>query len=165
MAHHLHHGEKAVDVLMLFDIGHLLCRHDDIQDLDDLGRLDADAGEANPGAVAGAVVLAEDDERREEQDVDDAEDLPLGAEDVRVDDREQHKGPDAEKHREDLHRDIFGGGRHVPAARHHAGDGPVHHQDAEDGAERAEDEQEDIRPLKKLFYIGSEGVDRQHRLS
>ena len=165
MAHHLHDGEEAVDIRMLFDIRHLPGGDDDIDDLDNLGRLDADTGEANPRLVAGAVVLAEDHQRDQQQHVDHTEKFPLGAENVRVNDREHDKGPDAKEHGEDLHRNILGRGGHVPAAVNHADDRLVNHQDAEDRANGAHDQQKDIRPLEKLSDIRLERFDVQHRLS
>ena len=165
MSHHLNHRKEAVDVLMLFDIGHLPRGDDDIEDLDNLGGLDADAGEANPRLVAGAVVLAEDDQRHQQQHVDRRQQLPLRAENIRINDGEDHEGPDAEEHGEDLHRDILRRDRHVPAAVVHAGDSPVDHEDAEDGTDSADDEQEDIRPLEKLPNIGLERSDARRLLS
>ena len=150
---------------MFLDVGHLLGSYNDVQDLDDLGGLDTDAGEADPCLVAGAVVLTEDDQRHQQQHVHRTQQLPLGAEDVGVDDGEENEGADTEEHGEELHRDVLRRGGHIPAAVDHADHGLVHHQDAKDGAYGTNDEQEDIRPLEKLFDIRPEQSDVFHRLS
>ena len=107
MPRHLHDGHKGVYILILLQIGHLLCGNDDIQNLDDLGRLYADAGETDPALVAGAVVLPEDDECNEQQHIYRAQYLPLLAEDIRVNYRKEHKTGDTEEQRKGLDRDVL----------------------------------------------------------
>ena len=161
--HHGHRGE-GIDVPVLLEPGHLLGGDDDVDDLDDLGGLDADAGEADPGPVAGAVVLAQDAQGDQQRDLDADQELPLSRQQIRVDHREEHIGADAQEHGEDLHDDLLVG-IHLPAGGHHAGGGTVDHHRAENGADHADDEHRDVRPLPELLDIRLQLLYRKHSLS
>ena len=100
----------------------------------------------------------------QQQHLDADQELPLTAQQVRVDDREQHEGADAQEDGEDLHDDLLVG-VHLPAGRHHAGGGPIDHHRAEDGADHANDQQEHIRPLPELLDIGPKLLYGKHSLS
>ena len=163
IAGHQHDGLKGVDVPVFLQEGHLLGGHHDVDDLDDLGGLDADACEADPCEVAGAVVLPEKAQSDQQQHLDADQDLPLTAQQVRIDDREQHEGADAQEDGEDLHDDLLVG-VHLPTRRHHAGGGPIDHHRAEDGADHANDQQEHIRPLGELLDIWLNFLDDKHFL-
>ena len=154
MPRHLHDGHEGVYILILFKIGHLLCRDDYVQNLYDLRRLNAYTGEADPAFVAGAVVLPEEDERDDQQHVYHAQRLPLFAQQVRVDHREDDEHADAEEHGEHLNDDELRRVFHAaPPTDGHAGDGLVDGRNAEERTYDAHNEQENVRPLKKRFHI------------
>ena len=165
MGRHLHHGEEGIDILIFLQIGHLPGRHDNIDNLDDLRRLNADTGEADPRAVAGAVVLAEKHQSHQQHQIHQHQQLPLPGHQVHIDHREQHEGNDTQDHGPDLHRQILGRDGHIPAALVHAGDRLFDHGDAKDRTQNTDHQQEDIRPLEEFLYVWFQSDDCRHRLS
>ena len=142
MPRHLHDGHKGVYILILLQIGHLLGGNDDIQNLDDLRGLYADAGETDPALVAGAVVLTEDDQCDQQRDIYHAQPLPLLTENIRVQHRQHDESDQPQKQRERLN--YYELARTHGRRRARDEDKPVRR------ADNAHHEQKYIRPLEKL---------------
>ena len=152
MTGHLRDRDDRVDVAVFLQPGHLLGRDNDVDDLDDLGGLNADAGKANPALVAGAAVLTEDDQGDQEENVDDAEQLPLLAQQVGIDEGEHNKGGQTEKQGKDLNNDAFD--RAVdPAGGLHGNRGDAHHIDPKQRTDQAHDKEKDICTFKEHLGI------------
>ena len=73
----------------------MLCRNNDIDDLDNFGRLNPDTGKSNPAVVAGAAVGAEKDQCNQKGNVDAAQKLPLFSQKIGVNETELSTHPDA----------------------------------------------------------------------
>ncbi len=151
VARHLDNGEEGVEILILFKIGHLFGGDHNINDLDDLRGLDADACEADPALVAGAVILTEDDQRHQKQKVDDTQHLPLLAQEVRVYNRQRNEGCYAQSHGEQLDDNELGRVGERTGLRHAHG-GHIYDSGTEKRTDYAHTQQENIRPLNKLLY-------------
>ena len=136
----------GVEVVVFLQVTDLLCQHDDKCELDDLRRLDADAEKAQPAGVAGVVAHAEGDQQQQKDHVERAQDLPLVGQHIHVQHGHDHERENAEDERRALHDDILG---RVVRRR-----GARDDDDAENGADEAHHEQENIRPVKKLLCVG-----------
>ena len=91
MSRHLYDRQERVYILVLLQIRHLLGRDDYVQNLYDLGGLYAYAGKSDPAFVAGTVVLTKYNQRHKQQHIHRAQQLPLLAEYIRVNDRKSDK--------------------------------------------------------------------------
>ena len=164
MPRHLHHGKERIIVLIFPQIGHLLGGDDNIEDLHHLGGLNADAGKADPALVAGVVRGAEDNKRDHQQHIDNAQRLPPGAQNVRVQHGEDHKGDHTEENGKDLHDHTLGG-VDIHAPRRHALGGQIHGIYADRGADETDNQQKNVGPLHKLHHGFFDFFDGKHRLS
>ena len=126
---------------------------------DKLGGLNTDAEESNPSFVTRTVINAEHCQRNKQQTAQRQKQLPLLAQNVRVNDRQQYESAYAENHGEKLNHDELQ--RTVQrACGSHAGDGVVYHNRPEQGAAYAHEKQENIRPLEEGFHIGANKVNQ-----
>ena len=146
MARQLRDRPHGVEVVVFFQVADLLCQNDDERELDDLRRLDADAEKAQPAGVAGIARNAEGDQQQQKDHVERAQDLPLVGQHIHVQHGHDHERENAEDERRALHDDILG---RVVRCR-----GARDDDDAENGADEAHHEQENIRPVKKLLCVG-----------
>ena len=153
----LQNRREFVERALLFICRHLFCDKDDEYDLNDLRRLNADAGKTIPCARADLVALAEEDESDDEKNVEYRKIHPLVGDKIGVDDREHDECANAEEHCKALNDDVF-----CPAvgACH-----TVDHDYAEDRAYHADSEKKNIRPFEKVFNFSGIDFNRRRRPS
>ena len=115
---------------MLLQPCHVLCRNNNIDDLDNFGRLNPDTGKSNPAVVACAAVGAEKDQCNQKGNVDAAQKLPLFSQKIGVNECQNHKSTEPEKQRKNLNDDTFDGTVN-PSGRLHGDCGDPYHIDPE----------------------------------
>ena len=125
---------------MLLQIGHQLCRQDNVKDLDDLRGLYADTGETDPALVAGTVIRTEEHQRHQEHNDDHTQELPLATQNIRVDNGKHDKGKKAQKHGEYLNNDHFCGVDPIVIGRGQAGSRHIDRVNAHAGTDQADDQ-------------------------
>ncbi len=165
VAYHLHDGGEGIDIVVFLEPCHMPCADDYVDYLDKLRGLYTDTGKTNPRLVAGAVVLTEDDQCDKQGDDDAPQKLPLLAQQVSVNNGKDHERADTNEYRKALNCNIFGGGRHIPAAGSHTDNSRTHHYKAKERAESAHHQQENIRPLKEILDPKFDFIYLSHRLS
>ena len=147
-----------VEVFVFLEIADVLCHQHDVDHLDDLAGLDADAEEADPALVAGAVVVPEGDQRQQQQHGHRHQNRPLVGNQIHVQHGQQDKKRDADEQRHRLHQNIAG------ASGLAGGCGAGDHDDAEDRADKAQRKQHHVRARYKFFEKGQNLLHRPRHL-
>jgi len=105
--HQLEDRPAGIQIFVFLQIRYLLCQDNDEHYLDDLRRLYADAEESQPAFVAGAAVVAQWYEYKQEQHVEDAQVHPFIGDNISVDDRQHDKCRYAQQQRQHLNKHEF----------------------------------------------------------
>ena len=108
MDRELRHGKDVVEAFIFLQVADMLCHQHGEDDLDDLARLDADAEEADPAFVAGAVVNAEGDEREQKHERNARQNWPFVRNDVQIEHGQHDVERNADQNGDGLDENIVG---------------------------------------------------------